>query len=266
MTNDQFGNAGNAYLFNGYSDYVEISQVPQTSLDSITISCWLRTASLDQMGMAISYGKDTGWAPADGIQFGITHDLQSCVSDSGNQISFIHAAIGCGSGNYFFQDTTTWHLVTLEHKNNTTKIFIDTSLVLTQTMSTLSPVTSFRIGSATGIRFFNGDIDEVGVWNRPLTPTELLTLYTSSGVGMYQISTEKSISVHPNPATDAIEVGVNSSSIGSLYSIVDKLGQTVLNGTITSESMRIEIGSLSNGVYILRAGDLSSPGIMVIKQ
>jgi len=179
LTQDRFGNSNNAYHFNGLNNTIDFSQAPLGSLDSITISMWVRPTSLNQLGMAICYGFDPGFLPANGLQFGVSGTSICSPSTTGNQLSCIHANYNCGSLNYNAIDTSSWIFVVIQRNNGTTRFYINGTITQTITSSVNSPITRFSVGSSTGLRFFNGDVDDIGIWDRNLTTNEILSLYNS---------------------------------------------------------------------------------------
>ena len=56
---------------------------------------------------------------------------------------------------------------------------------------------------------------------------------------------------YPNPTTNQITIKVDNQLLGSVYTIYDTVGKSVLNGKISSEINVIDLGNLSNGVYII---------------
>jgi PKD repeat protein len=56
---------------------------------------------------------------------------------------------------------------------------------------------------------------------------------------------------YPNPTTNQITIKVDNQLLGSVYTIYDTIGKSVLNGEISSELNVIDLGNLSNGVYII---------------
>lgn len=82
-------------------------------------------------------------------------------------------------------DTTSWYHVACTFGSSTGKLYINGNLEGTTTAtSSLVGVTPFCIGDSyqNGIVPFNGSIDEVGLWNKTLTASEVTSLY-NGGAG-----------------------------------------------------------------------------------
>ena len=80
--------------------------------------------------------------------------------------------------NFSFTSINTWYNIILIKENSVYKLYVNG--VLTSTINNaLIPrnANSMTIGSATGIRFFKGVLDDFCIYNRALTGTEIQTLY-----------------------------------------------------------------------------------------
>lgn len=71
--------------------------------------------------------------------------------------------------------------------------------------------------------------------------------------------TSSSVSIYPNPATEALTITVNNSLIRNNFRVVDMLGKTVLSDKIQSTVQTINIESLSQGMYYLMIDGLENP-------
>lgn len=58
------------------------------------------------------------------------------------------------------------------------------------------------------------------------------------------------ITIYPNPATDKINVKINTNKIGNPYNIYDQSGRIIQSGVLNLENNAIEIGNLSKGIYL----------------
>ncbi len=180
LTQDRFGSPNSAYSFNGTSDFISFSSVPTNQTDSLTISFWVKPNSLAQTGMALSYGNDAGvQATANGIAIGITNST-SGVTSPGNQLHFMHNGVSLTNANYVFSNTLDWHFVLIKRESGFSYIFVDGALSLTINNNVISPITLFRIGSATNLRYFDGLVDDICIWNRSLSTIEINQVFTQT--------------------------------------------------------------------------------------
>ena len=77
---------------------------------------------------------------------------------------------------------------------------------------------------------------------------------------------QNKIKIYPNPTQNVINVAVDNALIGSNYVIFDNIGKVILNGLIYTESTAIDLGSFSNGLYLLRVGENYKNSFKVIKE
>lgn len=66
-----------------------------------------------------------------------------------------------------------------------------------------------------------------------------------------------SVTISPNPATDELVVSLNEYSYSS-YSVLNTLGQQLLSGTLSGNTNRLNIRTLSPGVYYITLKDTSA--------
>jgi hypothetical protein len=183
-TADRFGNDYKAYLFNGTSDYILIPDHASNDLNNmngISISAWFRQD-------AVSGGLEsivTKWNNSTSEQYGLFKNGSS---------TFVAVRSVNNNGASDGQSTGSgWHhaVFTFDKATNIHNIYIDGVNTLVDytpagTYSNSSDVTSLSIGAqATDLnggtpaptRFFNGAIDDVLIYDRVLSSTEVDSLY-----------------------------------------------------------------------------------------
>lgn len=184
-----------ADLERGNSEYLSISDASQTGLDitgDLTISMWLNFESVpintEEFTLLAKRNSDTG-----NRSYGIYYDrftvssTKSIVAyvssdgSSGNQTSAVYSTN--------FSTATWYHLVWVYSTAGTSKFYINGTEVASigsQRTSIFNGNAAFIIG-ATGnssvTSFFDGVVDEVGIWSRVLTADEITELY-NSGAGL----------------------------------------------------------------------------------
>jgi hypothetical protein len=113
---------------------------------------------------------------------------------------------------------------------------------------------------------FDGELDDIGMWNRALTIEEISNLYNGINVGLNETSQNNLFSVFPNPAQSLINVKADNKLIGEVYSIYDKTGKVVLTGKLNSDNTTIELGNLSGGIYLFSMGENMKQTFKIIKE
>lgn len=87
-----------------------------------------------------------------------------------------------------------------------------------------------------------------------VTRNDLWEFTVLTGITQNNLPAGISAQVFPNPASDFINVKMNSALPETVYSITDVEGKKVLQGEFVKENSKINISALPAGVYILRAG------------
>ncbi len=175
----------NVLNFDGVNDYVAlpntlIQNLTLPSVSELTIEYWFK-GSLIQSAVRFQTGAGyivAGWGDTPGSE-------QHIISTEGGTTG-ISVGAGASDGN--------WHHVAMTWKKNTVngfKSFLDGVLVQQRNSSNTNlPVMNVTgyLGSYNGeSEFTNGTLDEVRIWNRELSQTEISTnrfLQISSGTGL----------------------------------------------------------------------------------
>lgn len=129
--------------------------------------------------------------------------------------------------------------------------------------STTSPITiqnlPFNIGALsfnTDSFYYHGYIDDLGVWDRALTPLEVHGLFKQT-VGLPNSQKNNlDIQFYPNPAKEKIFYN-NLEILKNLgYEIIDLNGRVVKKGFFDSSEGEIEISNLAKGMYLITCTEL----------
>ena len=181
LTSDRFGNANKAYQFDGTSGYIINSSFP-TNYTAYSFTGWVKS-DLTSTNQGCFYTQTGNTSSSGGENSSIG------VSFFGTNVNARHRL-----GNYILMAidfapleqtwnfyASTWDGLYLRvYKNG---VFIDSAYYPTITTIT----TKFLIGSAyTGAPsyFFQGKLDDVAVYNRALTPSEIAVMYSQSTVSL----------------------------------------------------------------------------------
>lgn len=169
LTEDRFGNSNSAYVFTG-SEYMLVSNMPSLS-NGYTYSAWAKSnLTAQQAGILVQKGVGSNGS------YGLSHfqTVYNCRhrnSSSGLQdITALNPT------------DTLWHHLVSTWDGSTLKLYIDGVLNGSLSVNTFYPfstelvIGALHIGNAISF-FYSGKIDDVAVWNRPLSPAEILDLY-----------------------------------------------------------------------------------------
>jgi len=161
------GKFGYALDFNGSSDYISIATgtgIPINN-ENYTLSAWIKSDNSGSRGII-------GWG-----NYGSVNQVNAFRLNSSNQLS-----------NYWWGNdltvtsvdvTGSWYHVVAKFDGTTREIIVNNVSEGTDTPvdHNVPNTNNFRIGSTNGGEYFDGLIDDVRVYNRGLTPSEVQSLY-----------------------------------------------------------------------------------------
>lgn len=175
LTEDRFGNSNSAYLFDGVNDYI----VCPTNNFPIggtarSISVWIKSPN-----MAVGNKMLLGWGSPTNFK------MSALAMGRGNLPS--RKLMYWGWGDDFdtqmqLQDNVWYHIV-YTYENNLGKLYVNGSLDNSANLYPNTPSgTSFYIGDFTTVcNNFNGIIDDIRIYNRTLSNSEVQDLYNEGG-------------------------------------------------------------------------------------
>jgi hypothetical protein len=114
--------------------------------------------------------------------------------------------------------------------------------------------------------YFQGKLDDFGIWNRALTEVELSNLFTQTSIGINDVSQDIKISIYPNPTAGILNINADKSLLGTDFYIHDLTGRLIFNGEINSDIFDIDVDGFSEGVYLFSYGKDSRQVIKIVKQ
>jgi hypothetical protein len=285
LTTDRFGNCNSAYYFNGSNAYISASSSSFNSLNHFTISFWLQVDNYPSAGSyMITKGNETsGGSPLSFRCYTGALPFQYLGTDnfiSGTPVVRYATTSAFSSNN--------WHHLTLTYDGSDQIVYIDgtSSTSVSQTGSLRTNTDPLMIGA----RFFAGNLqdafegklDDIGVWNRALTATEVADLYQGEGDIPNYLPATNLIAWYPfkfnanDKSGNAINGIVNSASLAddrfgncnSAYyfngtnayiaaksSLLDNLNQFTINYWYQIDAYPL------SGSYMITKGDETSGGV-----
>ncbi|MDP4818394.1 MAG: hypothetical protein NWR69_05220, partial [Flavobacteriales bacterium] len=193
LTTDRFGNANSAYSFDGVNDWIETLTNNISNNQGFTFSLWLKPESLaGNEDYLIQIGNDPGTRYFGfRVQGNGYPSRLACEFRAGGNYQFVSVSPNenavVGINNYYMGT------VTYDNQGNL-KIYLNGQIVsetnLQTDLSGLNSLSSLggtfdftsnpmKIGAALPSGYwFDGDLDDIGIWNRALTPAEITQLYT----------------------------------------------------------------------------------------
>lgn len=243
LTIDRNGTANAAYSFNGTSSYLTNSALSHSFSQTGThsISFWIKKTGNTE-GVALMSGSNTSanfiWL----IQCDTSKTIYG-TNKQGQSWTWLNGP------NY---STTQWEHYVAVYNNQTMQLYKNgTSIGITTNTytSTSQAALPIYIGRAISGGYISASIDDIGIWSRALTATEISQLYSS----VLSTSEVKSQSVTgtivPNPAIDYIQINFPLKG-AKPYKIIDMSGRILLKGEISNEE-KIDVSELSKGTYFV---------------
>ena len=178
LTSDRFGQVNSAYDFDGIDDAITIPAIPSMLPSNISINCWLNAPETG--GGHVIRSRFFGYiilfdGTTNTVSFQLHHDVPQSSWTYNSFTSVEWAA-------------NEWHMITGTFDGVMNRLYLDGILV-----SELPSATPFIIYSSDGVVVFGrdgntagvpgashyeGTLDDVGIWNRALTSTEIETLFS----------------------------------------------------------------------------------------
>jgi hypothetical protein len=276
LTNDRFSSVNSAYQFDGISSYIQTTASGFLGQHARTFSFWINTSSASHQAPIDFYGGSGG---AFSIVMnnpcpGIGVDCASGVVMKGDQILL--------NGN--------WHHCVLVYDStlvNTISdliVYVDGQIQSQVTCSALDPNCTINNTNSTDIvfgktvsdvRYVDGKLDDIAIWNRALTQQEITELYNGNvcyqtitvtdtllinmGIVSYNpVTYNNTIKIFPNPTNDHISInyGNFASMNGYQLKIENSLGQQIFQTNITQQSDYLSLTNWGgNGLYFVRVID-----------
>ena len=253
------GNPNGALSFNGVNSFVDCGTDNRSITNDLTLSFWVRTTDpsvqvfIGKYESAVDRGYISSYDPMKPRLAGRNQDntFQECVSN-----------VSIHDGN--------WHHVLCTIEGAVWKIYVDCNLEQTLNTGSTNPAVynsdTLTLGkqSISNTLFFNGDMDEVRIYNRVLDSFERDSLCNNlnSTASLDELTVNQNFDVHiyPNPARDVVYTTSTKQIIGKIE-IYDQSGRLVITKTENLE--KLDVSQLDKGTYILRAysNDLKSTSV-----
>jgi hypothetical protein len=278
LTQDRFGKANFAYSFNGGANYIQVANDSSFNFtkNRMTVSFWMLTTvttPVNNVHTLISKQNSSG-ANQSGFNIAKENSLTYLLIKNGPNTSQGYSRVPSASL------LNSWHHLVYVADSGILKSYLDGQLIKTDTTNAAIGLSTqaMRFGKPIYSTFnseFNGTLDDIGIWNRALTPQEVTSLYNGNicfetvrvtdtlvinvnRTGYNPITYSNTIKVYPNPANNKITIdnGDIQKMNGYSIKIINSLGQQVYQGGITQQIVSIDITQWTgNGMYYLQLTD-----------
>ncbi len=238
------GKLCDALDFDGDNDHITFPHNADMSLTSFTLTAWVNTDTVAG-GLRMIFSKGTS-----------ANDWNYWLAMIGDEIQF-----GFYNGSNWPAYTTssnlavdTWYHFAASFDNTTDEIFLYLNGVEVLSDSTTdTPVTNTQagwIGTDQENKDWNGQIDDVRIYNRALTPAEIRTLAATYGVeDLGSLSTGQSLGFSINDSEQIAGHDENTSN-GDPSAWSSRFGEFTALGTLTGGSIAESLGINNAGKIV----------------
>jgi hypothetical protein len=251
LTTDRFGNPNSAYNFNGNSYITANKSV--TFSTQVSFNVWAYFNSINSIQTFVE-----SWGPS------TTQRTFTLYCETNFRASLQTLAGQKYATSTIAPTTANWYMLTGTFDGAFLKLYLNGQLI--QTTSTSS--TSFNPSQYTfytfgrqypSIQYFNGKLDDIGIWNRALTQAEITGLY--GALSTTQNAVSNTINIYPNPANDNITIDCGNLTIVAGYQIkiVNTLGQEAFSGAMNTQQYVVPLNTWTGtGVYFVKIYDANN--------
>ena len=248
---DRFGNTNSAYYYDGINNYIEIPNISAYNNQLYTISYWTKFSTASTSGSGgfnVNPALISKLAPSTVV----TYDNWVFYEGNGTP-GFAYGTAGYGGSAALFNDNN-WHNIICTVNNDSVRFYYDG----VQTSSAAKgPNLTFntepiRIGRSmtTYWKAFNGIIDDIRIYNIPLTACDIDSLYNMPNpttVGITQLNNTEIFKVYPNPTSTILNIANGQGD----YKIIDVFGRIVKEVSIKTDNFQLNTIDFKSGIYFL---------------
>jgi hypothetical protein len=269
---DRFGNQFSSYNFTG-NGYIQLTNI---NLPSFTINAWVKRSGGGTSVVSKHYS----------ASFNSSYILYAQESDFCIPRIYYtntnNVAVATSATSTTLCDSQ-WHMLTATLNTSSLNIYVDGILISTAnggiakstTYNTLVGCAYTAAGLISNSDGLQGEIDDLGIWNRDLTQQEITnlyngnicyqtisvtdTLYINTNITGYNpVTYENSIRIWPNPTNDHITIDAGNLNAMNGYSIriTNSLGQQMFQSAINQQQFYLDLATWTgNGMYYVNIID-----------
>ncbi len=268
-TADRFGNTNSAYSFDGLNDRIFINTAFfNNGWSQYTISSWFFLNTISNVNSGNSSHTFFNTSPHQGLGYGMNW------GGSGKYFLFAGSGAPSSSWNALFNVKSTQNIVTGVWKNvvltkygNIFNLYVDGVFdkTWTSSISIQSYFYKMYFGSSDPLsasEVINGKLDDIGIWDRELTSSEITVIFQSNPTEIRENTFESNFSsVYPSPTNQSLIIDINkfflqklnNEIVLTIYSIDGKLVKSEkLNKNELQNNNKLNVESLSKGLYLLK--------------
>jgi hypothetical protein len=196
------GEVGQAFSFDGTGGYVEATATQAIDPPVVSVEAWVNSAAVAPDAYIVDKGAGATGDGSYALYTGPDGGLRFYVSDGTTTIESPDAGASLWDGN--------WHHVVGTYDGSTVRLYVDGTEVGSGTAANLTVNYSLPINNNLYLGTYNGQsqnafsglLDEVSIFNRVLSPTEIQTLAAAGSVGNSAIAQGVMVNLQAGTATE----------------------------------------------------------------
>lgn len=191
-SNDRFGNSNAAFSFDGEDDYIEIADDATIRPQFISVSFWFKTsegANAQSLLYKSEWNTYLNEQYSLALNFGNSPNQFDCSVKNNNNCD--NPGLGWQRNQVTeVVDDNIWHHLVYTYDGGQSTIYVDGVNVSTREFepgeidncegSPLFIGRRWIDGEFVALNSFNGELDDIGIWNRSLSAAEVVNIYQSS--------------------------------------------------------------------------------------
>ena len=256
---DRFGNLNAAAYVDGLGTQWMQLMTPTFTFSQTggyTMAVWVKKSVQSSSGVIIMSGNTTATNFVTNLQGNVGVQFGACKQQS--PWTWLNCTDTVGA----------WMHLVGTYSNGKMKLYRDgvlmdsTTFTATGTSAVNQPL---WVGRGPSGNYYTGVFDDIGIWNRALTATEVNTLFNSQTTTGIENPVTNTNSVYPNPANTVINIKMDVKA-GSKFELMNADGKMVKNGIVSSEDFKLDIADLPKGIYYLSVLGSSIQAVKLVKE
>lgn len=249
---DRFGIADKAYNFITATDKITVNNTtPIINNTQISVSLWVKLpfqyneSSLSLLKNGITYTNGFNlYVDQNNNAYGTNNYLIGFIVGNNSDVSFLSNQIEIGN----------WANIAASYDGSEIKIYLNGILKATRNFNQSMNIQNSNLiigiwDNQTLPTIMNRQLDDIGIWNRALTQTEITALYTGV-LSSDSFTNTTNFQLYPNPANDVMQF--KCTEMVEKISIYNALGQLVQENKTNGMEGSISIEHLTQGTYFVK--------------